>query len=187
MNEPFAPMPTPPAELARALGLRVTEDNEESEERGPVEFFQRTTAIPNPWAARVDGDGRLNFIAEDEEEIVLQSPIEKIRKLFQPAAPVPIAPKLGELPNLPEEPDASEREYFCPVSKLFHPGVSTTTASVETSNSRFAFTKRATPAPKEKSTLTYTKVVIGENVWNEGRDENGELMSMLLVTDESEE
>lgn len=171
----FAPMPEIPSEISRAIfGITPAER--------PDPFLASIAPVPNPWVKKSTGDTRLDYVSdEDEEEIALRAPIENIRKLFQPAAPVRIAPKLGDLRSLPEEPDAEEREFLSPVAKLFYPDVTAQPTPAK------QFTKRASAPAKEKPALKYKKIVIDEVVWNEGRDESGEVQSMMLVLDESEE
>jgi hypothetical protein len=186
MTEPFSPMPEMPEEISRAIFGT-------SREERPDPFLASIAPIPNPWVKKTVGDTRLDFIDEDEGDKLLHQPLEVLDKLFTPAAPVRITPRLGELRTLPSE-DPDEAEYFCPVKKLFFADLKSITPA-PTQN----FHKRAedwdtplakrTPAPAltvKSRTLTYKQITIDDEVWNEGRDENGEVMSMMLVLDESE-
>jgi hypothetical protein len=183
-NNNFFPMPTPPPEIAKALGWRTPASSEDVEAE-EFEQFQRANAISNPWTAKP----ALKIVDEEAQaEKEFEDSIAPVKKLFQPKEPAGQAPALGSLPNLPEEPDAEERELYSPVHKLFHPGVSVTPAAA----SNVEFTKRATPpalaAPKEKSTLTYKKHR-DENglLWSEGYSADGALQSYMLVIDETED
>lgn len=70
----------------------------------------RETPAPlfNPWAPKVEGDGRLAFMDEDSEELAFEGPINQIKKLFSPQVTRTAPPKLADLPVLPAEPADEE-------------------------------------------------------------------------------
>jgi hypothetical protein len=149
----------PPRELAAALGWRTARTAEEIDEAAAMELFSRTTAISNPWLAKPGENGVIQYGDDDaREEQLLRQPLEVLDKLFTPAAPARVAPKLGDLPVSPREDDDEERALYTPIRKLFYPDV-TTIAPTEAAHVQF--TKRfaaalpppvpAPEAPLEKS------------------------------------
>jgi hypothetical protein len=188
-NNNFTPMPTPPPEIAKALGWRTSATPEELEEKAVEKLFARAETVSNPWLVKPGQNGIIAVPdGEAEAEKEFAAGIEPIKKLFAPKEPAGRAPALGSLPARFEEPDDEERELYSPVHKLFHPDAITTVTPAAASKQ---FTKRAASvpdAPPAKKTLTYKKHR-DENglLWSEGYSADGALQSYMLVIDESEE
>ena len=84
MNDPFSLPPGPmPGFLSKAIHqLPLTESDfavTEATERGD---FEKSLAILNPWAPKVEGDGRLTYTDEDSAERELRDALSPVTKLF---------------------------------------------------------------------------------------------------------
>jgi hypothetical protein len=161
----------PPDEILRAIFGKSPAPAQDDE---PMP----TTAldIPNPWIAKTAGDRRLDFVADDAEEVELQSSLAPIRRLFSPQV-TGAAPKLSDLPILPAENelDDEERKMFSPVRKLFYPGTKNT-ASAEASHE----------LSKREATTFRTRVDENGFRWAEAFSSSGELIDARIIFPDSE-
>jgi hypothetical protein len=169
--------------IIAAFGFAGPADDEPNEP--PV------TPPQNPWLGTPGQNGCLEYSSEDAEERELTRALEPLEKLFSPPAqqssqPIEWHPLPFEDPFMDPE-DREALNAIRPITKLFYPTAAQVTATLKSQTDPEWDEPIDAPLAKRSKIVRYeTERSADGLLFRKGFDVGGELLSYLLVLDESE-